>query len=307
MPYGEMSVEQMDLAQKLGLKILFSIKDSYFGSTWCPPSIKSIADERTYIESFVKQFRDHPALLGWYLNDELGLDLLDRLTAHQRIVEELDPNHPTWVVLYQFNQVRDYTPTFDAVGTDPYPIPNPPQMAGAWARTTREEVAGSRPVWMVPQIMSWKCYDPKGNGRTPTFDEMRSMAWQCICEGATGLCFYSFQDVRRDPDTPFDVQWDRVKRMAAEIKQWSPVLLSTDKPAAVTAEGVHLHCLVKASEGKTYVFVTNDGERDHILAMQVPVGMHVKRLSDGASLNTDPRGRLYDYIPFEGMVVYELS
>ena len=307
MPYGEMSAEQMDLAQRSGLKVLFSIKDSYFGSTWCPPAIKSIADERTYIEGFVKQFRDHPALLGWYLNDELGLDLLDRLTAHQRFVEELDPNHPTWVVLYQFNQVRQYATTFDAIGCDPYPIPNPPVMAATWTRTTREEVAASRPVWMVPQIMSWKCYDPKGNGRTPTFDEMRSMAWQCLCEGATGLVFYSFFDIRRDPDTPFDVQWDRVKRVAAEIKQWSPVLLSIDKPVAVTGDGLHLHCLAKASMGKTYFFVSSDGERDHILSMQVPIGAHVKRLSDGASLTPDAKGRLYDYIPFLGMVVYEIS
>jgi hypothetical protein len=307
MPYGEMTREQMDLAQKYGLKVLYSIKDSFFGSTWCPPDIKSADDERPWVERHVKGFRDHPALLGWYLNDELPLDVLDRLIAHQRWVEELDPNHPTWVVLYQFNQVRYYVQSFDAIGTDPYPIPNPPLMAGAWARITREEVAGSRPVWMVPQIMNWKCYDPKGNGRTPTFEEMRSMAWQCLCEGANGLVFYCFHDLRRDPDTSFDVQWERVRRMAAEIKKWSPVLLSVDKPTSVSVKGRGLHSIARASNGHTYLFLVNDGYDARTAAIRLRPGATVRRLADGAVLKATAVGRLDEDITALDMAVYDLN
>ena len=47
------------------------------------------------------------------------------------------------------------------------------------------------PGW---QLHNWTNYDKteaeKRKGHTPSVDEVCSMAWQCICEGATGLVFY---------------------------------------------------------------------------------------------------------------------
>jgi len=306
MPYGFMKREQMDSAHRHGLKVIYSIKDNYAGTQYCPPEIKTVEDERPFTERIVKEFRDHPALLAWYLNDELGLELLDRLTAHQQWLEEWDPNHPTWVVLYQVGQVREYVPTFDAIGTDPYPIPNHPRMAGQWARQTVEGVARARPVWMVPQIFNWRCYNPQGNGRTPTFEEMRSMAWQCICEGAMGLIFYSYFDIRRDPDTPFEEHWPRVKQMAAEIKKWAPVLLSVDRPLAVSVAGEAIHARVQAYGGKTYVFVVNDDYEAHTAEFRLKPGWRLRRVSDGRLLTASAGGQANDQIAGLDMQVYEV-
>jgi hypothetical protein len=306
MPYGNPTREQMDLARKHGLRVLYSIKDSYFGAA-CVADIKSEAGERPWTDGVMRRFRDHPALLGWYLNDELGLEYLDRLTAHQEWAHELDPNHPTWVVLYQYGQIREYAPSFDAVGTDPYPIPEHPRRASEWARATVEGVARSRPVWMVPQIMSWKCYDPKGSGRTPTLEEMRSMAWQCLCEGANGLVFYSFFDIRRDPDTPFDVQWPRVKQVAAEVARWAPVLLSVERPEPGSAAGDCLHVRKAAQGGKTYLFVVNDDYGPHEARFRIAAGRVVRRVSDGAEMKPDGPGQASDTIKGLDMQVYEVA
>ena len=217
MPYGSPTQQQMDLAQEHGLKVIYSIKDWYAGSEYCPESIRSEADEEPQVRARVRQFRDHPALLAWYLNDELPQQYMPRLEAHQRWVAEEDPDHPTWVVLYQFREVAAYLKTFDVIGTDPYPIGrSPASMAAQWTAETFRQVERPRPLWQVPQLHNWANYAKtdaeKKRGRTPTFDEVRSMAWQCICEGATGLVFYSWFDVRRNPDVPFDVQWDGLKR-----------------------------------------------------------------------------------------------
>ena len=56
--------------------------------------LKTEADEEALIRSRVKQFRDHPALLAWYLNDELPQTYMPRLEAHQRWVAQ-DDNHFT--------------------------------------------------------------------------------------------------------------------------------------------------------------------------------------------------------------------
>ena len=278
MPYGSPSREEMDLAHKLGLKVIYSIKDWYAGSTYCPPSIRTAADEEPMVRQRVREFRDHPALLAWYLNDELPQRFLPQLEAHQRWVVEEDPNHPTWVVLYQFREVADYLKTFDVIGTDPYPIGrHPASMVAQWTAETFRQVEHARPMWQVPQLHNWANYAEteaeKQRGRTPTFEEVRNMAWQCICEGATGLVFYSWYDIKRNPDVPFDVQWNGLKRLAAEIDQMAPILLSTDPAPAIHVEGERpgwLHWLCRASAGKLYLVAVNDGDGEGAVRFRLP-------------------------------------
>ncbi len=268
MPYGSPSREQMDLAHSLGLKVIYSVKDIYSGSTYCPKDIETEADERAYIEAKAAEFSGHPALLAWYLNDELPQEYMARLEAHQQWLEELDPGHPTWVVLYQVGHVAAYAKTFDAIGTDPYPIPgSPARRAAEWTQMTVGAVKGSRPVWQVPQVFNWANYrkteEEKQGLRPPTKAEMRSMAWQCITNGATGLVFYSFFDIKRDTVVPFEEQWGYVKDMAAEIRELSPVILSVEPAPSIRPVSGRgwLHYMVRRLGGKVYLFVVNDGPR----------------------------------------------
>jgi len=272
MPYGRPTPEQMDLAHRHGIKVIYSIKDLYAGSRWCPKDIKTPADEQGRIRRIVRRFRDHPALLAWYLNDELPQSYMPRLVAHNRWTAEEDPNHPTWAVLYQVREVADYIETFDVIGTDPYPIGRRgASMAGQWTAETFAQVCRARPMWQVPQLHSWANYrkrpgeDP--GARTPTRDEVRSMAWQCICEGATGLVFYSWYDVKRNPDVAFDTQWTYLKAIAAEIAAAAPMLLSAEAPPKVQvrtdpARPGWLHWLARSHKGASYLFAVNNGDAE---------------------------------------------
>ncbi len=288
MPYGAPDEKQMDLAARHGLKVIYSIKNWYAGSRFCPASIRTPEDEEPMVRARVRRFRRHPALLAWYLNDELPLTFLPQLKAHQRWVEEEDPDHPTWVVLYQYRDVAAYIDTFDVIGTDPYPIGRAPaSWAADWTAETLRQVDGARPLWQVPQAHNWANYwkDPaeKKKGHTPTFDEERSMAWQCICEGATGLVFYSWFDIQRNPDVPFEKQWDVLKRIAAEIDRWAPVLLSVE-PAPVTriryGSGTPgwLHWITRRQGGKLHLFAANDGDGEGSVTFVFPTPLKTVRV-----------------------------
>ena len=305
MPYNSPKTEeQMDLLDKHGLKVIYSVKDWYFGSKWCPGSIKSVADEEPALRQRVQKFHNHPALLAWYLNDELPQEFMPQLEAHQRIVSEEDPDHPTWVVLYQVNQIGSYSRTCDVIGSDPYPIGRPagktalPAVAGQWTIETSRQMRCARPMWQVPQVFNWANYwkdeERQKNARTPSFDEMRSMSWQCIAEGATGLVLYSWQDIKRNQDVPFDVQWDRLKQIAAEIDQMAPILLSIDPaPATETLlpaspEGIHL--LAKSYDGKLYLFAVNDGTADVDVHFNVKTTKPIRVLNEDRTIPTATDG-----------------
>jgi len=286
MAYGSPTRPQLDLAQELKLKVIYSIKDWYADAPHCPRNIKTVADEEPAVRARVREYRDHPALLAWYLNDELPQKFLPQLEAHQRFVAEEDPHHPTWAVLYQYNQVADYLRTFDVIGTDPYPIGRKPaSLAGAWTAETSRQVAHARPLWQVPQVFNWANYAKsdadRAQGRSPTREEMRSMAWQCIAEGATGLIFYSWYDIRRNPDLPFETGWASLKQIAAEIDRFAPVLLSIEPAPQVTLDGgrgpTWLHSLVRRHENKLYVFAVNDGDGTGDVAFQLPAGVTAVR------------------------------
>jgi len=304
MPYGSPTREQMDLAHGRGLKVIYSVKDMYAGSRWCPKSIEDAADEERLVRAKLRAFRDHPALLAWYLNDELPQTYMPRLEAHQRWVEEDDPHHPTWVVLYQYRQVRDYIRTFDVIGTDPYPIARKPaSMAGDWTAETHRQVCGARPLWQVPQSHNWGNYRGHEKGaRSPTYDEMRSMAWQCICEGANGIVFYSFFDLKKNADVPFEEQWGRLKRIAAEIDRWAPALLSVEPVAGADIAGQTVPGWMRwrahRADGRIYLFVVNDGDGEGPVTFNVPKGCvsvttgsaeRVLSVSDGTFSDTLPR------------------
>ncbi|HQL71730.1 MAG TPA: hypothetical protein PLD58_01040 [Phycisphaerae bacterium] len=291
MPYGSPNREQMDMAQRLGMKVIYSVKDLYVGSTHCPRHVKTTADEERAVRDRLKEFRDHPALLAWYLNDELPQSFMDRLEAHQKWAVQDDPNHPTWVVLYQVDELADYVRTFDVIGTDPYPIGrHAPSMAGQWARQTVGTFAGARPAWMVPQVFNWGNYEKgdKSRLRSPSYEEMRSMAWQCLCEGATGLIFYSFYDLRRNVDVSFDEQWGRLTRVVSEIDSLADVLLSIEPTGEVRAEAVPggkswLHWTARRRGGRLFLFCVNNGDGEGEVAVTLPRPAGQVRLRGGGA------------------------
>lgn len=259
MPYGSPDEAALDLIERYGLKCIYSIKDFYAGTRYVPDFIKTVEDEEPAVRERVRRYRDHPALLAWYLNDERPLSMVDRLEAHQRWVEEEDPNHPTWVVLYQVRDVAGYVRTFDAIGTDPYPIPNrSAAMAGEWAELTRGAVGDARPIWMVPQVHNWGVYRGYEGARPPTLEEMRSMTWQCICEGADGLIYYSWMDLHRDETAPFEERWPDMKTVVEEVAAQIPVLLSVEPTPEleVQAPGT-VRWTVRTHEGTDWLFMAN--------------------------------------------------
>ncbi len=242
-------------------------------------SIKSEDDERPFIASKVEAFRDHPALLAWYLNDEAPLSQLDRLVLHKQWLEELDPNHPTWSVLYQVNEIGGYFDSCHAIGTDPYPIPNKPAaMAGEWTRKTVEAMHHARPVWMVPQVFNWAAYketeEDKAQQRQPTIDEIRSMTWQCIAEGANGLIFYSWFNIylpERNAGLDFDAFWPQFKGVVQEVKDMTPALLSVETPPAITTgDADWLNWTVKRMGKKVYLIAVNNTGDPHEATFTLP-------------------------------------
>jgi len=241
MPYMQPTRGQMDICHANGVKVIY------------PSSSKDT----------VAAFREHPALLAWYVNDEKGIDHLKELTMRQRTVQENDPDHPTWMCVYQYGQIRDLMPTFDCMGVDPYPIPSSDiGMVYDWASTAHGGAMGMRPLWQVPQAFDWASFRKDGKGRMPTREEMRNMTWQGIAGGANGLIFYSYTYLMKSPTTPFEKAFADVCAVAQEVKSLVPVLLSDGTPPPYRSSSLSLAVRTWRKGGKICLLAVNRTRED---------------------------------------------
>ena len=250
MPYDPPNRSEMDLCASKGLKVLYNVKGKDLSE-----GVES---------SVIRRFRRHPALLAWYLNAEPPTSRRDDFARSLRFAELGDPDHPGWVALCNYKDVRSYLPMFDVVGTDPYPLYRwPIGMVTEWTRSTREGLMGLKPMWQIPQVCDKGAYPVNRKNcpeacRPPTFDDMRNMAWQCLAGGANGLVFFSFHDlVIMDSKTPFRERWEDVKRMAIEIKSYEDYFLSADVPPSVICSSDAVVCRAWRRGGKTLLVAVN--------------------------------------------------
>ena len=267
MPYNDTRRESLDLCHKAGIMVACHLSGCACVARLSPE--KREAAERHYTDEMMS-LKDHPAVLAWYLADELHLDFAAFLAARHRNFHAIDPDHPTWIVLDKVRHVRGLMDGFDVIGVDPYPIGNrgwPTETTLAlpteWTRQTAEAMFGFRPMWIVPQAFDWSWY-PKGKEkamahvekRLPTRAELSGMTWQAIAAGANGLCYYSFGSLLGNlKGAAFDAAWADVVAVAHEVKTLESILLSDPGPV--------LQRVPKGLVARTWA----GGPEDHLLVV----------------------------------------
>lgn len=254
LPYRNLAAEDgtsvLDLCERAGLKYIVCMS-GYYGSM-----LGNRRNHDRFTEEYVKRillrYRNHPAVLAWYLADELTTNAEPLLRERKRICHALDPDHPTYIVQNRPDTVRPFVNGYDVIGMDPYPIgsmfsgrirPEGIRLVSDWSRASIGESYGFRPSWIVPQAFDWGNYYPDWRTkypeevRMPTFEELRSMTFQGIAGGANGLIYYSFFDIyemtgnRRKTEAERAAYWADAVAVAKEVKKMESVILSDPGPA----------------------------------------------------------------------------
>jgi hypothetical protein len=245
MPYGSMLLrfnrksktslknitEVLDYCEKKKLKVIFSLKDVCIGVKAPVIDWLGMKTEEKIVEKAVSNFKNHPALLAWYINDEQPINNLPKLIKRRNLVNKLDPFHPTWAVMYQFADLGMYGPSCDIIGVDPYPIhkKSSDNMKSVNAAMKQANFTGL-PNWVVPQLFDAGFYQPKkfqANYRGPTESELRSMIIAMTSQGAKGFIFYSYETQRYKGK--FKEAWLRVGRIVKFLRELEPFIMSDYK------------------------------------------------------------------------------
>ena len=209
-------------------------------------------------------------IIARYLWDEpaqMNVSPEEVFEAHVR-EKEIDPHHPTAIVVYRPESFGDYASASDILMTDPYPIPHRPlTVVSESVRAARKAVGDRKPVWAIIQAFNWAESSQEarriGWARWPTYAEQRCMAYLAAINGAKGILFFRYGGSEHDPNN-----WRAVKRVAAELRTISPLLLSetVSWPVSVAVESPsgerdvssRIEYVFKARGGSTYLIGANN-------------------------------------------------
>jgi hypothetical protein len=165
----------------------------------------------------VRTFRDHPAIIGWYIIDEpspgswesqFGFQESDLAALHDQVKAE-DPTRPCYV---NWNHSWAFEPygglaCTDVIGHDNYSISNAPFDLAALVPTVRmlnDERAARKPAF------AWTSGSYDEMKIRPNADAVRVHSWLHVVYGTRGLGYWSRPPL--DPDA-----WNEIRRINGEV------------------------------------------------------------------------------------------
>jgi len=189
----------------------------------------------------IKDIKDHPALLGYYLIDEPSdsAEMANRISTVKKILEAMDPKHPGFSCLLGGYENLFKTVDYQTLLIDIYHI------YVGWSgdlSSYESEVdrgiraAGDKPLWVIPQV-----FGKPNVWLIPTPAELRAQVWLALAHGAKGMVYFIYQSTTGVQGEwlqglvdmqlkPMDQRLDEMGKINADIKKLAPVLLKL-KPA----------------------------------------------------------------------------
>jgi hypothetical protein len=97
---GEDALDVLDRAQNSGLMVLMGLDVARERHDFDYNDTAAVNQQFEYLKGEVERLKDHPALLGWAIGNELNLQatnlkVYDAVNDLSRMIHRVDPNHPT--------------------------------------------------------------------------------------------------------------------------------------------------------------------------------------------------------------------
>ncbi|MEN6358356.1 MAG: hypothetical protein ABFD83_14885 [Armatimonadota bacterium] len=206
----------------------------------------------------VKAYKDSPAILGWYLDEEAtgfywGPNMeaaFKKFLARRDAIKAIDPNHPVfaldacWITPPATDWWVKWNSSGDVTSHDNYPL-NGKHTSLSYDMGIPESISlavssvkQKKPMWFCAQAHSYD--DPKFRCVFPTPMQERCMIYTALIHGATGIIYFGIDSyilrggkcigIAPDPQPDYNrsTSPDRVKanarQLAASRELWETVV-----------------------------------------------------------------------------------
>ena len=189
---------------------------------------------QTTHRAIIERFKGEPSLFAYYLTDEAPMTLIPYVESMRRMINEVDPDHPTWEC--NLFDPAAYLKISDCYGADFYPIAlGSKGLTGMNESMRKWTVCRPSVAWLCPQCFNKANYRPNActskelydkNGVEPTEEGMLAVALLQASWGARGFIFYMWDDLFRGPYTErYEVRKQAMLRNIRRLKDLEPYIM----------------------------------------------------------------------------------
>ena len=256
----------MEKARKHNLKVIFNLKGqlAHANEHEVITNWDGVTDRMAVALKAVNLIKDHPQLLGWYINDETSAMYLQDVIDMREQVSKTDLWHPIVSLTYEIENLPNYANSGDVFSYDSYPIDHDKKTQSL--RGMLPGLEASRdcgvPHWFTQQVFNWAIYKAKNNEEFresyfPTEKELRSMPLLAAINGAKGFIGYQYDCVvpyvdQRWPGRSKE-EWPKVVAMSHVLNDLGPFIIGPAGAPEVTVD-----CTVK-DEVQARAFIDGKG------------------------------------------------
>ena len=239
----------MEKARRHNLKVIFNLKGQlpHARDHEVVPHWDGVTDRLAIALKAVNLVKDHPQLLGWYINDESSAMHLQNVIDFRQRVSQADPWHPVVSLTYEIFNLPNYANSGDVFSYDSYPIKHDAKTQSLRGMLPGLEAARDCgvPHWFTQQVFNWGIYRAKNNDEFrnsyfPTEKEIRSMPLLAAINGAKGFIGYQYDCVVPYVDERWPgrskVEWPKVVAMSRVLNDLGPFIMGPDKAPDVTVD-----------------------------------------------------------------------
>ena len=265
------------LHRKFGLRILFSLKDV----SQPPQRLKKFAGvtaPEEILDKVIPAISGHPAIFGWYMNDEMDEYAVPQGVLFREQVNRLDPWHPTVALTNRAGALPDYARTGDHISQDAYPLGKRSQgddISGMLRYMESGRKTGLL-YWGAPQIFNWAWFKnvttpaEYAEYHDPNPTQIRAMNYLFAIGGARAFLMYCYPALNYGEEMPKDVDPDwrdraiaALPELVAPLKLAEPYIMGIGTPPEISVEN-HGPAEVAArafrsDEGKVGVIIVGCG------------------------------------------------
>ena len=259
-------MEFMDRCAELGMMVNFNVCSVAGGGGVASSrdSERPAEEKMDLLREEIGYFRDHPALLSWYIADEpygqgVSPDYLEEI---YRVIKETDPYHPVSIVFMEPGKAFEYSAATDIVMADPYPVPGGKvSEVSDVADNLMKQFRHDKPLWMVPQAFGgnewWK--------REPTGKELGAMTWLAVAEGASGIQYFIRDGLNGFPKST--ATWSEAGKISLMAGDLGPALL-LGIPEVVVADRDEIKVRAVSFRGELIILAANSSPEPSLVKLQ---------------------------------------
>jgi len=254
----------LNAAAGKGIKVLINLVRCLEGIPNFPPPTSFGSFTGTPFEvmqRMVTAFKDYPALLAWYTDDELDAEnFFTQIRNTYNYIKSVD-SHPAVGVLVPHQNLNTLATMCDILGTDYYPVYG----AGAGApdyweigngvKKARSAVMRSKGVWTVietPRI------DSDTQIRTASYEEILNECYTAIVHGTRGIVFFYMNGIVSASNSA--ELWQIMVRVGTHLDGLKSIALGVDAPAdqSLTVSNSAVNVLTRVLDnGDIYAMAVN--------------------------------------------------